>query len=258
MIKWFLTIIGIVLTFTAVCFASQATTSSGFSYKDKLLSCNIKNQKLEDVLGQVTKTTGVNFIFNKQKIDDTVYVEFTSLSVEKAIQKILNRFNFAVLYSRTGEVKKVLIMGKRKGSPTVGVQADSNSLPPSSVVSNQQTKTADIKNDAPEGMTLKYNSGKKYDNKVAESMTITQQPKKKDATNVVRFGIPAGNQLKGTSLSNADNRVVIENIPKQPEKDSDFPGGMSITKPNTTTGGNNAPEGMTIAPLPKTKAKTGS
>jgi type II secretory pathway component GspD/PulD (secretin) len=261
MIKWSFTecALSIILILITVCFASAGTNAPGFSYKNKLLSANIKNQQLNEVLGQVAKTTGIEFVFNKNKIEENIFVEFKSMPVEKAIQRILNKFNYAVVYSPKGELKKVLIIGKRNGSSSTNIQTAVNSSPPSSGEVVKQTKTVDIKKiDAPEGMTLKYYSGKKYDNKIAEDMTITKQPKKPDTSNVVRFGTPAGNQTNKTPLTDATNRVVIENPSKQREKDTDLPNSMNIAKPVNATTGGGAPEGMTISSPPKTGAKTGS
>jgi len=262
MIKWSSPecVISITLIlFLTVCSASGGINTSSLNYKNNLLSVNIQNQQLDDVLGQVTKATGVKFMFTKQKFEDSIQIEFKSLPVEKAIQRILNRFNYALIYTPAGKVSKVLIIGKRNGSPSTNTQSTVKSSPPSSSGSNKQPKTADVKNvNAPDGMAIKNYSGKKYDNKVADGMTITKQPKVPDAANVVRYGTPAGKQSDEPSLSNLTNRVVIENQPKKPEKDSDFPGGMTVTKPINATDGKKTPEGMTISPPPKTATKTSS
>jgi len=113
MIKWSLPecVISITLIlFLTVCSASGGINTSSLNYKNNLLSVNIQNQQLDDVLGQVTKATGVKFMFTKQKFEDSIQIEFKSLPVEKAIQRILNRFNYALIYTPAGKVSKVLII----------------------------------------------------------------------------------------------------------------------------------------------------
>jgi type II secretory pathway component GspD/PulD (secretin) len=135
--------------------ASEEDTARNFSYLNHNLSVSIKNSPLEYVLEQVAKKTGVEFVFDKKMSEDEIKVEFMSLPVEKAIRRILNRFNYAIIYASNGAILKVVITGNRNKLLMNNVQIISQKNTGSSggmAIANLPDKVSS--NALPEGMNI--------------------------------------------------------------------------------------------------------
>jgi hypothetical protein len=199
---------------TAIVRASGADTAFSISYLNDNLSADIKNSSLEYVLAQVAIKTGVKFVFNKQFSGNNIYTEFISLPLEKAIQRILNRFNYAMIYTSTGEIQKVIITGNRNSSLIKDSQTNNKLSTSYSDTSSQRSKPEAKNSDAPDGMVLSNFSGKGYDNEIVEGMIIKKQTKKEDSNNIPD-GMEITEQPKNVSSNKAPDGMVI---PPPPDK----------------------------------------
>jgi hypothetical protein len=202
------TLISLILS-VAVCLAAGEDITSSFIYLNNNLSVNIESSPLDYVLDQVERKTGVEFAFDRKESKNEISVKFISLPIEKAIQRMLNKFNYAIIYSSTG-IRKVIIIGKRNEYSTTGSQAN-NILPAiSSNTSDQQSNTSDIKNgNFPGGMVMTNLPGKMDGDELPEGMGITSLPEKTEDNK-----IPDG--------------MVISNMPEKMDGKK-LPDGMVIT-----------------------------
>jgi hypothetical protein len=214
---------------TIVCRAARGNEAFNINYLNNNLSVNIKNSSLDYVLEQVTKKTGVEFVLNDELFENNFYAEFASLPLAEAIQRLLNRFNYAMIYSSKGEIQKVIIIGKSTGS------SRSFKLSPfSSDTAINQSIIRDIKNNKiPEGMVLTGLAKNASGNNVPAGMSFTKLSKKADGNN----------GTDGMTITKPSKKAVADNIPE----------GMGITELPKNASGNNIHDGMVIPPPPDKK-----
>jgi hypothetical protein len=125
--------------FGGFCLAAGKAGTFSSSYRDNNLSVNIQNSTLNDVLEQVGDKTGVKFECNKKISDNVVRIEFTSLPMDEAIRRILSKFNYAVICSETGKIRKVIVFGLRTPRPAYETPANNRTAPLASNTPRQQT-----------------------------------------------------------------------------------------------------------------------
>jgi len=78
------------------------------------LAVDVEKESLSSVLSKIHKKTGIQFALDKREFDSIISVRFQSLPIEKAIARILNKLNYAVIFGPEGKVRKVTIYGKNR------------------------------------------------------------------------------------------------------------------------------------------------
>jgi hypothetical protein len=76
------------------------------------LSADFDNKTLKEVLGCFTKEKGVWVKGDETFLNEKISSHFQNLTLENGLKRILNRFNYGILYTKKGDVLGVYIFGK--------------------------------------------------------------------------------------------------------------------------------------------------
>lgn len=91
---------------------AETPTKIEIEYLDELISADVENASLEDVLDKVTEQTGLSFFINDDVTDTKISTTFKGLELDKGLKKILSRTNYAFVYGPDRSIMKVMILGK--------------------------------------------------------------------------------------------------------------------------------------------------
>lgn len=117
--KYCLILISTVLIFTvSETLVSGSNTNFRLEYLNNKLSVNAEKAPLGSLLAKIQDKTGIIFLLNKEEADRIISVGFQALPIDKAIQRILNNLNHAVIFGPDYNIQKVIIVGKSKMSLT--------------------------------------------------------------------------------------------------------------------------------------------
>jgi len=115
--KYGLLFIFIILVFmVSEAVASRTHMNFKLEYLNNKLSVNVEKVSLGSVLAEIQEKTGIKFQLDKESYDRIISVGFQALPLEKAIQRILNNLNHAVIFGPDYNIQKVIIVGKGKMS----------------------------------------------------------------------------------------------------------------------------------------------
>jgi hypothetical protein len=103
-------IFGILAIFT-LCLLAPSSSQGGFKSGDELISLNVMNKPLGDVLKKISKITGYAFSMDEQWNDIMVSGSFENLPLHNGLKKILWNLNNAIIYGTDGIIK-IVILGK--------------------------------------------------------------------------------------------------------------------------------------------------
>ena len=87
---------------------------------DHRLSVHAEGIALGELLIAIEEKTGINFRFDELMTEKKVFVDFEGLPLSEGIKKIIFPLNCAAIYDDTGKLRKVIILGRRKGSGMPG------------------------------------------------------------------------------------------------------------------------------------------
>ena len=87
------------------CLAIFFLTISADHKDDEVISLTVQNQPLSSVLRQLSEITGYTFIYDKGWADLNITARVQNVSLDKTLRKILNNFNFTILYQEDGNVR---------------------------------------------------------------------------------------------------------------------------------------------------------
>lgn len=115
--KYGLLFILIILVFmVSEAVASMTHMNYKLEYLNNKLSVNVEKVALGPILEEIQEKTGIIFQLDKEQSDKIISVGFQALPLEKAIQRILNNLNHAVIFATDYNIQKVVIVGKGKMS----------------------------------------------------------------------------------------------------------------------------------------------
>jgi hypothetical protein len=112
---------------TTVCAAGQ--TPSG----DELISLNVDQKPLGEVLAMITKITGHVFIIDAQLLDMPVSISVKETPLHKALKFMFSDVNSAIIYKSDGQIKIIVYPETAEKNKGTGSQATAS--PPESASS---------------------------------------------------------------------------------------------------------------------------
>ncbi len=99
-------------------FLNPGITNSGtnkirqIKFSNNQLSVNAENISLGSLLAKIEKETGIKIAVNKDESERIIFVRFQSLSLEDAFARILNKFNYAIVFGDDDVIQRVIIVGE--------------------------------------------------------------------------------------------------------------------------------------------------
>ena len=85
------------------------------------LSVYAEGTTLGELLMVVEKMTGVQFRFDELMATKTIFLDFKGLLLSEGIKKIVYPLSSATIYDETGKLRRVIVLGRWKGSETGGI-----------------------------------------------------------------------------------------------------------------------------------------
>ena len=80
------------------------------------ISLEFTNQPISYALDRLSQMTGLRFIYHRDAADAVISVNIKNLDLDKALRKILNNYNYGILYGADGTVR-IMIYGEKSDSP---------------------------------------------------------------------------------------------------------------------------------------------
>jgi hypothetical protein len=120
-LKWKVTMVKRLICSLAVClFISSAFLSLALAEKNSQavvfhahgLSADFNNKALKEVLNYFTKGKDIWVKGDETLLNEKISSHFQNLSLEDGLKRILNRFNYGILYAKNGDPLGVYIFGK--------------------------------------------------------------------------------------------------------------------------------------------------
>jgi hypothetical protein len=93
------------LVYLFTCLAIFTLTVGADHKTDDSISLTVNNQPLSLVMQQLSEITGCKITYDKSWADRDITVRVQNLSLDKTLRKILNNFNFTILYQEDGHVR---------------------------------------------------------------------------------------------------------------------------------------------------------
>ncbi len=109
----------IVCAIFCACFLTTVCASGQTASGDELISLNVEQKPLGEVLAMITKMTGHAFIIDDQWLDMPVSISVKSIPLHKALKFIFTDINNAIIYKSDGNIKIIVYSDaaqKDKGS----------------------------------------------------------------------------------------------------------------------------------------------
>ena len=106
------------------------------SFKNGLLSVNLKDNSLLEVARDIEKQSGVWFRGDETLFQEKISVSFNELPLEEGLKRILTNLNYSLMFDAKNKIAGVMVMGEGKpagaqpGRP--GVQPPRVATPPGS------------------------------------------------------------------------------------------------------------------------------
>ena len=184
---------------------SEAEAIPDIEISDNKLTADIDNEPLRSVLALIKKKTGIRFSFDEDMSSQTVSGHFSSMPIDRALQRILNRSNYAFIYNPDGRIKEVTIIGQNSASVRSSVNMNEDfSTTGSSVIEQRgdegMTVAQSASKETPDGMKIYGPS----DNAVPEGMEIFNAPDKK---------IPEGMEINASPDKVVPEGMKVFNTP---------------------------------------------
>jgi len=104
------------------------------SFDNSRLTVHALNCCLRPLLAEIKKETGIKFYMDKEEAERVISVSFQSLPIEKALIRILNKVNYAIIFGSDGNAQKVIVMAENKTTCLQSGQKNSKvSIPPNTM-----------------------------------------------------------------------------------------------------------------------------
>jgi hypothetical protein len=105
----------------------NALCADPVSFKDGLLSVNLKETSLLDVARNIEKQSGVWFRGDEALFQEKISVAFNDLPLEEGLKRILANLNYSLMFDNKNTVAGVMVMG---GGTAVAQPARPGAQPP--------------------------------------------------------------------------------------------------------------------------------
>ena len=88
------------------------------------ISLDVTNQPLSRVFDRLSQMTGLRFIYDRDWADETISVKIKNQDLDRALRKVLDNYNYGILYGDDGNVR-IMIYGEKSGDDSPPVTAAS-------------------------------------------------------------------------------------------------------------------------------------
>ena len=109
-----LSILSFLIFFILEITASGAGKIHQIKFSDNKLSVHAENISLGSLSAKIEKETGIKIAVNKDESERIISVRFQSLSLEDAFARILNKFNYAIIFGNNDAIQRVIIVGENE------------------------------------------------------------------------------------------------------------------------------------------------
>lgn len=107
-----------------------ANTNCQVNFLKNKLAINAENVPLGVLLKVISEKTNVVFVVDKEESEKIISVKFQSLPIEKALERILNKLNQAMVYNFSGKIQMVKIVGKSSISSYISLPSRTMKIEP--------------------------------------------------------------------------------------------------------------------------------
>ena len=94
------------------------------SSPDRSISLDITNRPLSEVLDRLSQITGYRFLYERDWADENISVKIVNQDLDKSLRKVLDHYNYGILYGNDGDVR-IMIYGEKSVSSHSAVNASS-------------------------------------------------------------------------------------------------------------------------------------
>lgn len=96
---------------------SSGAKEANLTLKGDYISANLKGASLKAVFEALEREKGIWFKGNRSFFEEKVTVQFTDLSLEDALKRILSSMNYCLVFERDGALVGAMLIGKGKSGP---------------------------------------------------------------------------------------------------------------------------------------------
>lgn len=93
------------------------------------LTVHTEGVPLGELLTVIENMTGIQFAFDELTAAKKIFLDFNGLDLSEGIKKIVRPLSFAAIYDGTGKLRKVIILGRWKGSGMEVPRQEGNDFP---------------------------------------------------------------------------------------------------------------------------------
>ena len=137
MCRWFSAMIflGAIL---GICIFSAADARGATEFRDELISLNLENRPLGEVLDAITEKTGHTFSISEEWLDFPVSVTVSDMPLHRVLKSIFTNLNNAIIYKSDGSIK-IMVYAESDSSYTGSAPQAEVSVP--ETPSSQETES---------------------------------------------------------------------------------------------------------------------
>ena len=106
-----------------ICIFSAADARGATEFRDELISLNLENRPLSEVLNAITENTGHTFIISEEWLDYPVSVTVSDMPLHRVLKLIFANLNNAIIYKSDGSSKIMVYAESVSSTPSSAPQA---------------------------------------------------------------------------------------------------------------------------------------
>jgi hypothetical protein len=141
---------------TALALGTADQEGSGLEFKGNLVTADLCNVLLKNVLKVFQKKKGIEFKGDETLFARKISIKFKDLPVKRGVKRILSPMNYVMLFDKKGQLTKVIILGRgeartslTRAEPSTSPQGFSP--PASSLTAREEEAFRIVKQDEPPG-----------------------------------------------------------------------------------------------------------
>ena len=125
MCRWFSGMIffGAIL---GVCIFTAGDARGATEFRDELISLNLENRPLGEVLDAITEKTGHTFSISEEWLDFPVSVAVKDMPLHRVLKLIFTNLNNAIIYKSDGSIKIMVYAESVSSTPSSAPQAEAS------------------------------------------------------------------------------------------------------------------------------------
>jgi hypothetical protein len=159
---------------------SSGAKDANLTFKGEYLSADLKGASLNAIFETLEREKGIWFKGNRSLLEEKVTVQFTDLSLEEGMKRILASMNYSFVFERDGSLVGAILISKGKpGTAWTKSKPDDikKTIPPQvkkeNVIPGRVSDIESVKGDPPIGTSAE---GSSRNLKNLEILTNTQSP----------------------------------------------------------------------------------